>query len=111
VTGMCHLQSADEVLDYSQDWSEWVEVGDALLSSTWEIRPSATLTLESLDVDASTTSVTVSGLTSGLSYQLTRCHVRRPDRTARQGSARSAVRRHIIFLFAKLFRRQGLNIR
>ncbi len=70
---MFHLQSPDEILDYSQVWSEWVEVGDELSGSTWTITPSDGVTLVDFGFAAgeSSTSVSVSNLTPGVSYQLT----------------------------------------
>lgn len=69
---MWHLHTPDEKLDYHQDWSDWIEVGDELAISEWSILPNGlpVLSGEGLDVAAHLTTVMVSGLTLGTSYQL-----------------------------------------
>lgn len=65
------IQSADEVLDWHQDWSDWIIAGDAISESSWTIHPyGPTLTGSTLDVSAHFTSIVVSDLTAGTSYQL-----------------------------------------
>lgn len=64
------LQSPDEVLDWRHDWSSWLEEDDYILTSEWEIEPSANLTGDLIDTNGFVTIVLVSELVMGLSYQL-----------------------------------------
>lgn len=85
---MWELQSADEVLDYHQDWTAWIEDGDDIASSDWSISPDSPaitsapiLTDESIDTSGMLTTVFVSGLVLGQSYQLKNIVVTSDGRT------------------------------
>ena len=69
------LQSPDERLDWHHDWTDWMENNDEIYASEWEIdNPAGELTtaplLEGPDFDGMITTVFVSGLMLGKSYQL-----------------------------------------
>lgn len=59
----------DEVLDYSIDWSSWLNTGDSVSSAVWVVE--AGLTKDSDSINGSITSVIVSGGTSGQDYKAT----------------------------------------
>lgn len=73
------LHAPGEVVAYHMDWTDWLEPDDALVTSEWEITPndgnspqSPTLDYDEtdLDYDDDRTTVRVSGLELGKSYQL-----------------------------------------
>lgn len=68
---MWATQSADEVLDWNQDWTDWVPTGDVITSSDWTIHPyGPTLSGATLDAQNKFTTITVADLEPGISYQL-----------------------------------------
>lgn len=63
------VKDPDAVLDYTEDWSEWMVSGDSIVSSSWTVPTGITK-----DSDAFTGTETVvwlSGGTVGQVYQLT----------------------------------------
>lgn len=64
------LQSPDETLDWRNDWTDWLNDGDDIVSSVWLISPDATLAEDTIDTNGQVTIVIVSGLTIGKSYEL-----------------------------------------
>lgn len=64
------LQSPNEVLDWHQDWTDWMEDQDQLQTSVWAIYPSATLSNEQMAITGDLTSVTVADLVLGVTYEL-----------------------------------------
>ncbi len=67
---MFQLQGPDEKLDWHQDWSTWIESGDAIDESTWAISPEGP-TLSGAVIDGDITTTFVENLLLGMSYQLT----------------------------------------
>lgn len=66
---MFGLQAVGERLDWHQDWSDWIESGDAIDESIWSIFPEGP-TLSDDTVDVALTTTFVEGLEAGMSYQL-----------------------------------------
>lgn len=64
------LQSPNEILDWRHDWTSWLEEGDVISTSEWEIEPTANVSGDLIDTSGTTTIVLVSDLVLGLSYQL-----------------------------------------
>lgn len=65
------LQGPTETLDWRNDWEPWLEEGDAIVTSEWEISPAGpTVTGDLIDTNGFVTITLVSDLTLGLSYQL-----------------------------------------
>lgn len=64
------LQNPSETLDWAQDWTDWMQPEDSLASSEWTIYPAATLDNDLMASTGDLTSVTVSGLTLGVTYEL-----------------------------------------
>lgn len=83
----------DAVLDYSLDWSAWLD-GDTIVSSTWTISgPDTSLTI---DEDSETTTVTTVWLSAGTrtkSYNATN-HITTASVPARQDDR--TIRLHIV---------------
>lgn len=79
---MWGLQSPNEVLDWRNDWTDWLGEGVTIQSSTWSITPSATLDNDMLDTSGNVTIVVVSGLELGKSYQLRNTIVTSDDITS-----------------------------
>lgn len=70
----------DAVIDFKQDWSEWVAAtGDTIVTSTWIVPTGITKTNESNT--ATTATVWLSGGTVGSSYQVTNRIVTAQGRT------------------------------
>lgn len=59
----------DALLDYGFDWSLWLQPGDTISSSTWQVEDG--LTASTPSHTATTTTVWLSGGTAGRSYQVT----------------------------------------
>jgi hypothetical protein len=64
------VKDPDEVLDYVIDWSARLAISDAISSSSWPDFPSG-ITKDSDTFDDATTTIWLSGGTSGESYKLT----------------------------------------
>jgi len=65
------LQSPNETLDWHQDWSDFIGAGDGVASSVWSISPEGpTMSGEAFDNSIQTSTVFLSGLTGGVTYQL-----------------------------------------
>lgn len=68
---MWGIQSPDEKLDWRNDWSDWLNVNDGVESSVWSISPGEVeLSGDLIETSANITTVIVSGLELGKSYQL-----------------------------------------
>jgi hypothetical protein len=63
------IKDPNAVLDYGFDWSDWLQAGEVITSSTW-INPDS-ITINSNAYLSETTVVWVSGGTAGKSYRLT----------------------------------------
>jgi hypothetical protein len=76
-------QDQNEVLDYLVDWSQWLPAGDTIVSSTFT--PQTGITTTNTSFTATTTTVWVSGGSSGQSYtiinDITTAAGRRGERT------------------------------
>lgn len=65
------IQSPTEKLDWHENWSDFMGAGDDILSSSWSISPQGpTLSNESLEASTFISTVFVSELELGVSYQL-----------------------------------------
>jgi hypothetical protein len=65
------LQSPNEILDWHQDWTDWMELNDDISTSEWSIFPAGpTLSADSIDTSGMLTTVFVEDLELGKSYQL-----------------------------------------
>lgn len=72
---MWQLQAPDELVDWHQDWTGWLEIGDTIVLSSWAIvpemdSPSSHLSDPAIETGDKITTVFVSGLELGKSYQL-----------------------------------------
>lgn len=67
-----YSQGFHERLDYDNDWSDWVPVGDAIITSTWTVIPfkpnQVGLTVSDGGHTATSTTVWVSGGNEGSHY-------------------------------------------
>ena len=84
------LIDPDETLDYAVDWSDWLDTGIVISTTTWSITPTGpTLSGQS---DGSTSSrIYVSGCTLGVVYRLS-CKITTSAATA-QVAERTVVLR------------------
>lgn len=58
-----------DILVYTIDWSDWLNSGDSIATSTWSLTSGVTKVTDTST--ASTTVIKVSGGTNGTSYTLT----------------------------------------
>ncbi len=65
-----YTKDPSAVLDYGIDWSDWLESGESIATSTWTVTPSG-LTVDSETEDADSTLIWLSGGTAGVSYDVT----------------------------------------
>lgn len=63
------VHAPGDILDYGFDRTDWLDVGETILTSTWVITP--TLTLTSPQISGAITSVVVNGGTLYRNYSLT----------------------------------------
>ena len=63
------IKDSNAVLDYGFDWSDWLQTGETIVTSTW-INPDSITVVTSSNLAASTV-IWVSGGTAGKSYRLT----------------------------------------
>lgn len=82
-----YIKDPQAKLDYGFDWSEWLEVGETITTSTWSITlaPDAVLTVSSSTHDDTTTTIWAQAGTVNNDYKITN-HVissagREDDRT------------------------------
>lgn len=61
-------KAPNAVLPYYMDWSDWLQPGEKITTSTWT--PDVGITKDSSDKSASTTTVTLSGGTAGTTYDV-----------------------------------------
>ncbi|PZT99504.1 MAG: hypothetical protein DI630_16945 [Gordonia sp. (in: high G+C Gram-positive bacteria)] len=67
-----YTQDPADVLDYANDWSEWLDAGETIASSTWSVSPSGLATsLQSIVNNDTTSVVWLSGGTVDRSYTVT----------------------------------------
>lgn len=70
-----HIKDPDEILIYGFDWSDWLESGDTLSTSSWDVQAGSGLTSASPSISGSNTLVKISGGTviasDGSPYQIT----------------------------------------
>lgn len=64
-----YIHAPDASLDYGFDWSNWVEAGETITTSTWETDD--VLTLSSQQVLDNVTSVFITGGVHNTSYSVT----------------------------------------
>jgi hypothetical protein len=76
-------KDSDATLDYGFDWSDWLTESDAdtISSSTWEVSPTGSLTIDSEDNTSTTTKVWLSGGIIGTKYTVTNRIVTNGGRT------------------------------
>lgn len=73
---MWALHGPLEVLDWHEDWTAWMETGDSISTSEWSISPddlttsAPVLSGDTFNVLTHLTTIFVSGLALGQSYQL-----------------------------------------
>lgn len=67
---MWQPQAPGELVDWHQDWTGWLEQGDAVEASVWDISPGGDLSDAVIEVGNKITTVFVSGLELGVSYRL-----------------------------------------
>ena len=63
------IKDPNAVLDYGFDWSDWLQTGETIVTSTW-INPDAITVVTSANL-AESTVIWVSAGTAGKSYRLT----------------------------------------
>lgn len=79
---MWAIHSPGEKVDYHQDWTEWMESGDTISSSSWTIEPvGPTLSGEAVAGGEPVTTVFVEDLELGISYELRNTIVTEEGRT------------------------------
>jgi len=65
------IKDPDSTLDYTFDWNQgWLATGDTITTSTWIATPSGVTIVSSANT-TTTATITISGGTHGVSYQLT----------------------------------------
>jgi hypothetical protein len=77
------IKDVDAVLDYGVDWSNWLESGDTISSSTWTITPSS-ITTDSTENTTTQAKIWLSGGTVGTTYTATNRIVTNEGRTQDQ---------------------------
>ena len=70
----------DEVLDYQFDWSEWLQSGETISTSTWEVETG--ITKDSDTNTTTTTTIYLSSGTDGETYTITNTIETNVSRTA-----------------------------
>lgn len=74
------LKDADAVLDFGVDWSNWLEDGDTISSSSWTVTPS-TITTDSTENTTTVAKIWLSGGLTGTTYTATNRIVTSDGRT------------------------------
>ena len=78
-----YIKTPSAKLDYSEDWSDWLQDGETITASTWSVPTGITKTADSFDVSATT--IWVEEGTDGEDYDLvnyiTTSAGRKDDRT------------------------------
>lgn len=64
-----YLKDPEAKLDYGFDWSAWLATGETISGSTWDVP--AGLTVVSNSHNGTTSSIWLSGGTSGVDYDIT----------------------------------------
>lgn len=64
------IKDPSAVLDYTVDWSQWLDTGDTITTSTWVIAPTG-LTQQSAASTPTAATVWLSGGTLGITYTVT----------------------------------------
>lgn len=81
------MQDPDSVLDWTIDWSEWLETAETIVDADWTGSAAADITLGSDIFGSKTATVWVSGLISGhaadATVHITTSDGREDDRTIR----------------------------
>ena len=62
------FKSVPAVLDYTIDWSEWLEMGDTIATSSWSVPAGITDVIDSKTT--TTTTIKVAAGVLGMQYQL-----------------------------------------
>lgn len=65
------LKDPNASLNYSVDWSSYLEAGETLAGSTWQIEPNGELAYASASFDAASATATLSGGAIGHVYRVT----------------------------------------
>jgi len=82
-----HAKDPSATLDYSFDWSDWLQGAEAITSTNWSVTPTGGLTLGAETAAGNTRGVFVSSGTLGARYRLT-CQIETDlGRTAEQSLA------------------------
>ena len=68
--GRLNYHDPDDILDYKNDWTEWLVAGDTITASSWSISPD-TATIDSDEETDTETVAWVSGGVAGTRYELT----------------------------------------
>jgi len=74
-----YIKDPQSVLDYGFDWSDWLDTGDTVSTSTWNV-PTG-ITEDSDSNTGTTTTVWLSGGTVGKKYKITNRMVTADGRT------------------------------
>lgn len=70
MNGGLFIHDPQALLDYSVDWTLWMDDGDTITSSTWTITPTGPA-LSASSHDTTTTTIWVDDGTVGVTYELT----------------------------------------
>jgi hypothetical protein len=65
------LKDPNAALDYSVDWSAYLEAGETLAGSAWQIDPAGELAYTAASFDAASATATLSGGVIGHVYRVT----------------------------------------
>jgi len=65
------LKDPNASLDYSVDWSTYLEAGETLAGSAWQIDPAGALAYAAVSFGATSATATLSGGTVGHVYRVT----------------------------------------
>jgi len=62
-------KTPEAVLDYKHDWSDWLDTGEGITSSTWQVESGLTKDSDTNDTDSAT--IWLSGGSIGRNYRVT----------------------------------------
>lgn len=87
-----YTQDPADVLDYALDWTDWLDDGETISTSSWAVTPSGLTTSLASIVNNNTTAVVwLSGGTVGNSYTVTN-HITTTDSRTVERSITVAIR-------------------
>lgn len=73
MSDLLKIKDPDAVLDYTIDWSDYLQAGETIASSTWNVMPastSASFQIDSMSKTSDTATVRVTGGSVGHIYRL-----------------------------------------